>query len=86
LQERRDSFASSPAFIMRHFCATNGISDISTNKKFGHRGVKKTKNLRITVRIDEKYRKNVENLVESGKFKNISQVIRTALQEFLGKA
>jgi Arc/MetJ-type ribon-helix-helix transcriptional regulator len=43
------------------------------------------KNLRITVRFDEKDRATIENLVQQGKFKNISQVIKAAMKEFLAK-
>jgi Arc/MetJ-type ribon-helix-helix transcriptional regulator len=42
-------------------------------------------NLRITVRFNEKERATIEKLVQQGKFKNISQVIKAALKEFLSK-
>jgi len=42
-------------------------------------------NLRITVRLEDCDREKIERLVQKGKFKNISQVIRQALKEFLSK-
>jgi len=41
------------------------------------------KNLRITIRLEEKDRERIEQLVNEGRAKNISQVIRTALEQFL---
>ncbi|MGA2309541.1 MAG: ribbon-helix-helix domain-containing protein [Candidatus Bathyarchaeia archaeon] len=41
------------------------------------------KNLRITVRVEEPDRQKIERLMHDGKFKNMSQVLRRALQEFL---
>jgi hypothetical protein len=47
------------------------------------REVKQMKNLRITVRVEEPDRQKIERLMHDGKFKNMSQVLRRALQEFL---
>lgn len=52
---------------------------------FSDKKVYKMKNLRITVRVEPKDRQKIENLVEAGKFKNISQVIRAALRHFLSE-
>lgn len=41
------------------------------------------KNLRITTRIEEPDRQKIEQLIHEAKFKNISQVIRTAVAKFL---
>ena len=38
---------------------------------------------RIALRLPSKQRQQIDELVESGKFKNLSEVIRTALKEFL---
>jgi len=38
---------------------------------------------RIALRLPSKQRQQIDKLVESGKFKNLSQVIRAALKEFL---
>ena len=38
---------------------------------------------RIAVRLPSKQRQQIDRLVESGKFKNLSEVIRAALDEFL---
>ncbi len=37
---------------------------------------------RIAVRLTTKQRQQIKKLVESGKFRNISEVIRRALTEF----
>lgn len=37
---------------------------------------------RIAIRIAKKQRHEIDELVKSGAFKNLSQVIRTALNEF----
>jgi len=37
---------------------------------------------RIALRLPSKDRENIDKLVESGKFKTLSQVIRAALSEF----
>jgi Arc/MetJ-type ribon-helix-helix transcriptional regulator len=44
------------------------------------------KNLRITTRLEETDRAKIEQLLNEGKFKNLSQVIRAALAEFLKTA
>lgn len=41
---------------------------------------------RIALRFPSKEREQIEQLIKDGKFKNISQVIREALKEFLEKA
>ena len=40
-------------------------------------------NLRVTVRIEKKDRTKIDNLIKLGRYKNLSQVMRTALQKFL---
>jgi Arc/MetJ-type ribon-helix-helix transcriptional regulator len=40
---------------------------------------------RIGVRLEPQLREQAEKLIEQGKFKTISELIRTALQEFLTK-
>jgi Arc/MetJ-type ribon-helix-helix transcriptional regulator len=44
------------------------------------------KNLRITTRIEESDRQKIEQLIKTGKFKNLSQVFRAGLQEILKTA
>jgi len=44
------------------------------------------KNLRITTRLEESDRQKIEQLIKAGKFKNLSQVIRAALEQFLKTA
>jgi len=43
----------------------------------------KNKNLRITTRVDEEDRNKLEQLIKEGKYKNLSQIIRTALRQLL---
>jgi Arc/MetJ-type ribon-helix-helix transcriptional regulator len=43
----------------------------------------KDKNLRVTVRLQENTRNQIEQLVIQGRFKSLSEVIREALEEFL---
>lgn len=43
----------------------------------------KKHNERIAIRLPLEQRKEIDQLVESGKFKNLSQVIREALKQFL---
>jgi Arc/MetJ-type ribon-helix-helix transcriptional regulator len=38
---------------------------------------------RVAVRLPSKQRQQIDSLVEAGKNKNISEVIRSALKEFL---
>jgi len=38
---------------------------------------------RIAVRLPTKQRQQIDSLVEAGKYKNISEVIRSALKELL---
>ena len=38
---------------------------------------------RIAVRLPSKQRQQIDGLVKAGKYKNISEVIRSALKEFL---
>jgi Arc/MetJ-type ribon-helix-helix transcriptional regulator len=38
---------------------------------------------RTALRLSSEQRRQIDDLVKAGKFRNISQVIRTALQEFL---
>ncbi len=38
---------------------------------------------RIAVRLPTKQRQQIDGLVKAGKYKNISEVIRSALKEFL---
>jgi Arc/MetJ-type ribon-helix-helix transcriptional regulator len=45
--------------------------------------VVKMKNLRITVRFEAPTRTQIEQLIKQGKFKNISQLVRIAVTEFL---
>jgi len=40
---------------------------------------------RIALRLPSKERQKIEQLIWEGKFRNISQVIRAALKEFLSK-
>ena len=42
-------------------------------------------NSRIAIRITKEQRQKIEQLIHEGRFKNISQVIRVALREFLEK-
>ena len=42
-------------------------------------------NERIALRLPSDLREKAENLIESGKFKSISEVVREALKEFLSK-
>ena len=41
------------------------------------------KNSRIGLRLEPDIREKAEKLVESGKFKNLSEVVREALRRFL---
>jgi Arc/MetJ-type ribon-helix-helix transcriptional regulator len=41
---------------------------------------------RIALRLPSKERQQIEQLIREGKFRNISQVIRTALKQFLENA
>jgi Arc/MetJ-type ribon-helix-helix transcriptional regulator len=43
------------------------------------------KDERIALRLSAKDRQRAEHLIKDGKFKTLSQVIRTALDEFLKK-
>jgi Arc/MetJ-type ribon-helix-helix transcriptional regulator len=45
----------------------------------------KSLNLRITIRIEEKQRKQVDQALSKGTAKNVSDLIRKALTEFLSK-
>jgi Arc/MetJ-type ribon-helix-helix transcriptional regulator len=38
---------------------------------------------RIAVRLPSKQRQQINELIETGKFKNLSEVIRSALKEFI---
>jgi Arc/MetJ-type ribon-helix-helix transcriptional regulator len=38
---------------------------------------------RIALRLPSEEREQIEQLIRTGNFKNISQVVRTALKEFL---
>ena len=40
---------------------------------------------RIAIRLPSKQRQQIDKLVESGKFKNLSEVIRSALKKFLSE-
>lgn len=40
---------------------------------------------RIAFRLSREERQKIEVIIEAGKFRNISQVIRAALKEFLEK-
>jgi len=40
---------------------------------------------RIAIRLSIEQRQQIEKLVETGKFKHLSEVIRAALKEFLSK-
>jgi len=42
-------------------------------------------NSRIALRLPAKERRQIDKLVEQGQFKNLSQVIRAAVKEFLCK-
>jgi Arc/MetJ-type ribon-helix-helix transcriptional regulator len=46
---------------------------------------KMNKNLRITIRVEESERQKIERLVETGRFRSLSQVIRVALSKFLNE-
>jgi len=46
-------------------------------------GVKMIKNSRIGLRLEPDIREKAEKLVESGKFKSLSEVVREALRRFL---
>jgi putative addiction module CopG family antidote len=39
----------------------------------------------ISFRLSTKERQRIEQLIQEGKFKNISEVVRAALREFLSK-
>jgi len=41
---------------------------------------------RIAIRLPSKQRQEIDELVQAGKFKNLSEVIRIALSEFLKQA
>ncbi|MGB9693746.1 MAG: ribbon-helix-helix domain-containing protein [Fervidobacterium sp.] len=41
---------------------------------------------RIALRISKAEKQKIEQLVREGKYKNLSQVIRAALQKFLNEA
>jgi len=41
------------------------------------------KNLRVTIRIEESDRSQLENLVAKKKFRNLSHAIRIAIKQFL---
>jgi len=43
----------------------------------------KENDCRIALRLPAEERKRAEHLIQEGKFKNLSQVIRAALNEFL---
>ena len=43
----------------------------------------KTLNLRITIRIEPKQRKQIEKEIAQGKRKSVSDLVRTAIAEFL---
>jgi Arc/MetJ-type ribon-helix-helix transcriptional regulator len=43
-------------------------------------------NERVSTRLSATERHQIEQLVEAGKFQNISQVIRTALSKFLSES
>jgi Arc/MetJ-type ribon-helix-helix transcriptional regulator len=43
------------------------------------------KNLRITIRVEDSDREQIEALIKAGKFKSLSQVVREALKQFLEK-
>jgi hypothetical protein len=45
--------------------------------------LKMKKNERIAVRLPSKQREEIELLIQSGEFRNLSIAIRTALEEFL---
>jgi len=47
--------------------------------------LKLNKNLRITIRVESSEREKIEQLINEGKFKNLSQVVREALKDFLSK-
>ena len=40
-------------------------------------------NKRIALRLSSELREKVEKLIEAGKFKNLSEVVRAALKQFL---
>jgi Arc/MetJ-type ribon-helix-helix transcriptional regulator len=40
---------------------------------------------RTALRLPSEQREKIEQLIQEGKYRNISQVIREALNEFLGK-
>jgi Arc/MetJ-type ribon-helix-helix transcriptional regulator len=41
------------------------------------------KNLRITTRVEKPDRRKIETLIQEGKYRNLSSVMRAALREFL---
>jgi Arc/MetJ-type ribon-helix-helix transcriptional regulator len=43
------------------------------------------KNERIALRLESQLRYEAEKLIEAGKFKSLSQVVREALKQFLEK-
>jgi Arc/MetJ-type ribon-helix-helix transcriptional regulator len=43
------------------------------------------KNLRITVRVEEPDRRKIETLIQSGKYKNLSEVLREAISKLLNE-
>ncbi len=47
--------------------------------------VKMSDSIRITIRLSKSAAEKIEELVESGEFKNISEVIRRAIEDFLAE-
>jgi Arc/MetJ-type ribon-helix-helix transcriptional regulator len=43
----------------------------------------KSLNLRITIRVEQKQRKEIEKAISEGRGKSVSDLMRTALTEFL---
>jgi len=43
----------------------------------------KSLNLRVTIRLEEKHRKRIDQLITEGKAKSVSDLIRKALDNFL---
>ncbi|MGB9756401.1 MAG: hypothetical protein ACPLVJ_01275 [Candidatus Bathyarchaeales archaeon] len=43
------------------------------------------KSERIALRLESEVRRKAEQLIEAGKYRNLSQIVREALTEFLAK-
>ena len=53
--------------------------------KLFNKKVLKLKRSRIGLRLEPQLREQAEKLIQEGKFKNLSEIVRQALTEFLAK-